>query len=275
MLKLHDLGFPSKFAALSPVLTLVALWLALHGYHGITDDGQIYAFQAFARLYPALKADLYLQYASQDQFTVFSPLYAWCIALLGLENAARLLTLVFTIWFVAAAWSFARAAAGRDTAWLATAFLLIVGGDYGGSGVFRILDPFLTARLPAEALTITALVCHFRGMKRLALVLSLAALFIHPLLALPGLLLIVCLSLPLRLGAMGAIGGVLVTLRHCDRCDPSADSFACVDCHGCPLVGGGAGTLAISIPATLVNSRLEPQSACVHMLGVYGDHGDG
>jgi hypothetical protein len=211
MLKLHDLGFPSKFAALPPVLTLVALWLALHGYHGITDDGQIYAFQAFSRLDPELKADLYLQYASQDQFTVFSPLYAWCIALLGLENAARLLTLVFTVWFVAAAWSFARAAAGRDMAWLATAFLLIVGGDYGGSGVFRILDPFLTARLPAEALTITALVCHFRGMRRLALVLSFAALSIHPLLALPGLLLIVCLRLPLRLGAMGAIGGVLVT----------------------------------------------------------------
>ncbi len=72
---------------------LVALWLALHGYHGLTSDGQIYAFQSFARLHPQLTADLYLQNTSQDQFTLFSPLYAWCIGLLGLENAARLLTL--------------------------------------------------------------------------------------------------------------------------------------------------------------------------------------
>jgi len=52
---------------------------------------------------------------------------------------------------------------GRDTAWLAVAFLLIVAGGYGASGVFRIFDPFLTARLPAEALTITALGCHVVG----------------------------------------------------------------------------------------------------------------
>ena len=198
-----------KFAALPPVLTLVTLWLALHGYHGITDDGQIYAFQALARLHSELTADLYLQNTSQDQFTVFSPLYAWCIGLLGLEHAARLLTLAFTVWFLAAAWSFARAVAGRDMAWLAVAFLLIVGGDYGSAGVFRILDPFLTARLPAEALIITALACHFRGMKRLSLLLASAALFIHPLLALPGLLLIVCLRLSVRLSVIGAIAGAL------------------------------------------------------------------
>ena len=207
-----NLGFQAKFATLSVVLTPVTLWLLMHGYHGLTEDGQIYAFQALARLHPQLTADLYLQNTSQDQFTVFSPLYAWHIGLLGLENAARLLTLVFSVWFLAAAWSFASTVTGRDTAWLAVAFLLIVAGGYGASGVFRIFDPFLTARLPAEALTITALGCHVRGMKGLGLLLSLGALFIHPLMALPGLLLIVCLWLPVRVGFIGAIGGVLATL---------------------------------------------------------------
>jgi hypothetical protein len=207
-----NLGFQSKFAALSLALMLVTLWLALLGYHGLTGDGQIYAFQAFARLHPHLTADLYLQNTSQDQFTLFSPLYAWCIGLLGLENAARLLTLLFTLWFLAAAWSFARSVTGRDTAWLAVAFLLIIAGDYGASGVFRILDPFLTARLPAEALIITALCCHLRGRKRLGLLLALGALFIHPLIALPGLLLVVCLRLPVRVSVVGAIGGILATL---------------------------------------------------------------
>lgn len=207
-----NLGFQSKFATLPPALLLVTLWLLMHGYHGLTGDGQIYAFQAFARLHPQLRVDLYLQNTSQDQFTLFSPLYAWCIGPLGLENAARLLTLVFTVWLLAATWSFARAITGRDAAWLAVAFLLIVAGDYGGSRVFQILDPFLTARLPAEALIATALACHVSGMQRLSLVLALGALLVHPLMALPGLLLIVCLRLPVRTGVFGAIGGTIATL---------------------------------------------------------------
>jgi len=207
-----NLGFQSKFATLSLALMLVTLWLLMHGYHGLTGDGQIYAFQALARLHPQFPADLYLQNVSQDQFTLFSPLYAWCIGLLGLENAARLLTLVFTAWFLAAAWSFARSVTGREGAWLAAAFLLVIAGDYGASGVFRILDPFLTARLPAEALIITALGFHVRGMKRLALLLALGALFIHPLVALPGLLLVVCLWVPVRVGVIAAIGCVVATL---------------------------------------------------------------
>jgi hypothetical protein len=207
-----NLGFRAKFATLSHVLMMVTIWLALHGYHGLTGDGQIYAFQAFARLHPQLTADLYLQNTSQDQFTLFSPPFAWWIGLLGLENAARLLTLVFSVWFLAASWSFAAAVAGRGAAWLAVAFLLIVAGAYGGAGVFRILDPSLTARLPAEALVITALGCHVRGMKRLGLGLALGALFIHPLMALPGLLLLVCLWLPARVGVIAAIGGVFATL---------------------------------------------------------------
>src|SRR6185437_16618087 len=152
-------------------LMLVTLWLVLHGYHGLTGDGQIYAFQAFARIHPQLNADLYLQNTSQDQFTIFSPFYAWFIALLGLENAGRVLTVLFTVWLFAAAWSFTRAVAGRDAAWLGVAFLLIVAGDYGGSGVFRLSEQYLTARFPVEALVLTALACHFRGRKPLALLL--------------------------------------------------------------------------------------------------------
>src|ERR1700681_2835975 len=126
----------SKITALAWVQLLATLWLLMRGYHGLTGDAQIYAFQALARIHPELASDLYLQNRSQDQFTIFSPLYAWCIGLLGLENAARLLTVLFTVWLFAAAWNLARLVAGRDAAWLAVAFLLIVAGDYGGSGVF-------------------------------------------------------------------------------------------------------------------------------------------
>src|ERR1700722_3435183 len=147
-----NLGYQSKFAGLSPPLLLFSLWLLMRGYHGITGDGQIYAFQALARLHPQLTGDLYLQNTSQDQFTLFSPLYAWFIGLLGLENAARLLTLVFIVWLLIATWSFVRAVSDRDAAWLAVALLLIVAGDYGGSGGVRVFRAVFSARLPPPAL---------------------------------------------------------------------------------------------------------------------------
>src|ERR1700691_355157 len=122
----------SKTTSIALVLLLVAIWLLMHGYHGLTGDAQIYAFQALSRIHPQLATDLYLQNTSQDQFTLFSPIFAWFIGLVGLEQAARLLLLLFTAWFLAAAWSFGRAVGGRDGAWLGAALLMIAAGDYGG-----------------------------------------------------------------------------------------------------------------------------------------------
>ncbi len=165
---------------------------------------------SLARIHPQLATDLYLQNTSQDQFTIFSPFYAAFIRLLGLESAARLLTLVFTAWLVAASWNVIRALADRDAAWLGVAFLLVVAGDYGGSGVFRFSETFLTARLPAECLIVTALGVHLRGRKLLALCLAVGALFIHPLIALPGLLLLMCMRVPARVAVAGAFAGLWV-----------------------------------------------------------------
>ena len=194
------------------VLMLTVLWLLMHGYQGFAGDAQIYAFQALAKIHPQFLADLYLQNTSQDQYTVFSPFYAWFIGWMGLDNAARLLTLFFTLWFLTAAWILAAALTTSAAAWLAVAFLVIAAGDYGASGVFHIAESFLTARLPAEASIITAFACYCRGMKRLGVVVAIAALFVHPLTALPGLLLLICVWLPVGLGLVGAIAGVFAAL---------------------------------------------------------------
>src|SRR5450755_3233447 len=197
-------------------LTAFATWTMLRGYHGLLGDAQLYAFQALARMHPPLAHDLYLQSTSQDQFTIFSPAYAWFIELLGVEPAARSLTLLFTIWYLAAAWAAARTLTNRDGAWLAVIFLLIIDGSYGGSGVFRLAEQFLTARLPAEALIATSLACFLRGSKVFAAVTAAAALLIHPLIALPGLLLMLCLGLPIRARLLGAaasaVGALLIAI---------------------------------------------------------------
>ncbi len=206
------LRFQTKLSSLVPVLMLVTLWLWLRGYHGITGDGQLYAFQAIARIHPQLATDLYLQNTSQDQFTIFSPIYAWVIDRVDLEHAARLLTLLITMWFFAAAFSAARAVGGRSWAWLSVAGLLIIGGNYGGSGVFGFAEEYLTARLPAEALIVSSLVCYLHGRKPMAIAISALALLVHPLIALPGLLLLLCLALSKRLVAIGALGSILVAV---------------------------------------------------------------
>jgi hypothetical protein len=194
------------------VLMLTVLWLLMQGYQGFAGDAQIYAFQALARIHPSLSTDLYLQNTSQDNYTVFSLFYAWFIGWIGLDNAARLLTLFFTLWFFTAAWFLAAALTTRAAAWLAVAFLMIVAGDYGAAGVFHVAESFLTARLPAEALIITAFACYYRGMRRVGAGVAIGALFVHPLMALPGFLLLIYLWLPVRLRLMGAIAAFFAVL---------------------------------------------------------------
>ena len=196
----------------SLTLMLTALWLLTHRYQGVSNDARLYALQALARIYPALGTDLSLQNTSQDHYTVFPWFFSWNIRWLGLENAALVLTVLFNAWILIAAWSLARHFGSRDVAWLVVAALIIAPGAYGGCGVFYVLDPFLTARLPAEALIVTSLALYFQGLKKLALLISTAALFVHPIMALPGLLLLLCLWLPYRLIAIGAVAGLSVTL---------------------------------------------------------------
>jgi hypothetical protein len=211
---MHSSNHPLQSRVTTAALILIAttIWQLLRGYHGLIGDGQIYAFQALARIHSQLSSDLYLQNTSQDQFTVFSSIYSWFIARMGLEQAARVLTLLFTLEFITAAWILARSLTGRDAAWMAIFALLIVTGSYGGSSVFQFSDQFLTARLPAEAMIITALACSALGHPALSIAIATTALFIHPLVALPGLLVSVCLWIPRRAALIGAFAGLLTTL---------------------------------------------------------------
>jgi hypothetical protein len=192
--------------------TLLCLWSLTYEYRGLIYDAQIYAVQALAKLRPSLATDLFLQNVSQDKFTVFPRLYAWTIELIDLRPAALLLTIVFTLWFVWASWALVKTLANNDLAWLAAFIVVTLAGDYGAFGVFSVTEPFLTARLPAESLLISALTCYLRGYLRIAFVVALAAFFLHPLMALPVILLLICLRLPPRVTVFAASVGVLGTL---------------------------------------------------------------
>jgi len=198
--------------ALALTLLLGVLWTLMHPYQGLALDAQLYAVQALAKLHPALGTDLYLQNVSQDKYTIFSSLYTFLIGFLGLQNAALLLILSCTACFFAAAWSLGRDLSNRDTAWLTVAMLMVTGGAYGAAHVFHFSEGYLTARTVAETLVVIALACHFRGLKISGLAIATAALLFHPIMALPGLLLLVCLWLPIRASVIGAVAGIVVAL---------------------------------------------------------------
>jgi hypothetical protein len=201
-------------AAMTVALTLmlVVLWCLTHRYLGIAGDAKLYAIQALARIHPELARDLFLQNGGQDQFTVFSPFYAWCIGLFGLHNAEMALTIVFKVWLFAAAWTLVRTLFSKYIAFLATAALIIMASGYGGYDVFHYAEDWLTARSLAEALVITALAAHFHGFRVLGLLIAVGTLFVHPLMALPGVLVLMCLQAPTRMGILAAVVGILASL---------------------------------------------------------------
>ena len=198
--------------SLALVLMLVALWAITHRYQGLARDGELYAFQALARIHPALGADLYLQNASQDQYSIFSRIYAPLIRSFGLQNAELVLFGLCTTCFLAAAWALARALVTRGEAWLTTAAFIVTVGYYGSYKIFHYAEGYLTARSMAEALVVASLACHFHGRTRLAFLIAIGALFIHPLMALPGALLLVCLCLPIRQAIFASAAAIIATL---------------------------------------------------------------
>jgi hypothetical protein len=198
-------------AKVALALMLVALWSVTHRYKGLGGDAELYAVQALSRIYSNLREDLFLRNVSQDTYTIFSPLYAWWIGLLGLRHAALTLAVAFKVWFCAAAWAMARDLFDGHTAFLAVAMLIIATGAYGAYGVFHYAEDWLTARSLGEALVITAVALHFRGLRSAGLLVACGAMFVHPLMALPGILLLLCLWAPLRASAMAAAAAVLTT----------------------------------------------------------------
>ena len=198
--------------AIAFALTLLTLWALTHRYEGFARDGELYAVQAMARVEPSLGADLYLKNTSQDRYTIFSPVYAAFIEALGLQRAELALFSLCAVWFLTASWSLARKFSSTDEAWLSAALLIVTVGYYGADQIFSYSENYLTARSLGEALTVTAFASHFSGRPLLALLIGVVALFVHPLMALPGVLLLIFLWLPSRLALVCAATGVLATL---------------------------------------------------------------
>lgn len=165
-----------------------------HPFEGIAHDSVLYTFQALARLHPdTLGHDIFLRFGSQDQYTLFSPLYAAAIRLFGLEPAAAILTLLAHLLFFCSAWLLARRFMGTELALVAVGLLIVLPSGYGAYYVFTYTEEYLTPRQPAEAFVLAGLAAALAGRYGWGLVSSAVAMSLHPIMGCAGAVMLVSL----------------------------------------------------------------------------------
>ena len=204
----------ARRAALGAALALlpVALWCLTHRYLGLVGDAGLYAVQALSRNNAGLAHDVFLNNASQDRYTIFSPIYSFFIKRLGLQEAAILLLVLFKACFYVSAWAFTRKLFDARAGLLTIALLIVVPLEYGAFHVFRVAEDMLTARSMAEALAMTGLCLHLYGRKNAGLAIAAFALTIHALMALPMVLLLLSLRMSARTSLLGALTATAAVL---------------------------------------------------------------
>lgn len=176
------------------LLLITGLYLLLHPYQGLIHDSRLYTLQALNHLHPELYGnDVFLKYGSQDNYTLFTPLYAALIPLLGVEHAASLITFVSVLALLLSAWSLARTLMPAPYAWLGLGILVIVPTYYGLRIFFAVLEGFVTPRLLAQALVLFSTTAWMRERRCLSAALLLAGLLLHPIMAFPAIILLVLL----------------------------------------------------------------------------------
>lgn len=178
---------PSRVGLTVLLLLCLATWAVSHSYEGLFHDARLYTLQALAHLHPdSLTQDVFLEYGSQDRFTLFSPVYAAASRLLGIDHGAAALTLLFQVALLAGAYALARSVLSVSMAVAGVAVFIALPGEYGAHRIFTCIEAFLTPRMAAEAFVLAALAAALRSRRLLAGAFMVMAALMHPVMAAAG-----------------------------------------------------------------------------------------
>lgn len=170
------------------LILIVVLWITTRPYQGVADDARYYIVQAIRDLHPARFAnDLHFEFGSEDAYSIFSRCIAPLVVWLGVGTAELVLTLAGQVLWLGGLVYLALGLLGeRRVALLSVAVLIALPAVYGvwSSGYG---EPYATPRLFVEAFTMLALGLLLRGRTVWALLILVASIAVHPIMALAGL----------------------------------------------------------------------------------------
>ena len=168
---------------------VVAAFVLSRPYAGIKHDGVLYLAQALSRLHPEIfGGDVFFRWGSQDQYTLFTPAYAWLITQIGLNKANLILVLLSQGLFLAASYALVRALIQPGLRGFAMLFLVFGNGIYGAALVFRLAEPFVTPRPFVEAAALLAIALLTNGRRGWSLLLLAIGAALHPIVSLAGMM---------------------------------------------------------------------------------------
>lgn len=169
-------------------LTAFGLFLLSRPYLGIFHDGRLYVADALAKLDPAgVGRDLMFVHDGQFGFSLYTPMLAKLIALLGPSGATMAIVAVTLIlWFAAAALMVERFLADRPPAlrWAALVFVVALPALYGPMNVIGFGEAYATPRGLVEAAGLAGMAAYLSGRRWLGLSLCVVGMLFHPIMGL-------------------------------------------------------------------------------------------
>ena len=190
---------------------VLALWLTTRPYMGVAHDGLFYALQALNVLQPDIYShDIFFLYGSQDQYTLFSNIYAFFIQHLGLGNGSVLLEILGLILWLLAAFSITRQLPSTAAAIMALLLIATSHNNYGSHQVLGYAESSLTARLYAELFSLAGLAAYLRQQYYLGSLAYALAFTMHPLMTLPAFIIGLGIAMQLSLWLGLCSGGIII-----------------------------------------------------------------
>ncbi len=169
-------------------LSIGALFLLAHPYTGIRHDAILYTAQALYNANPGHFArDLFFEFGSQDDWTIYGRLYSKLVSAFGIRASNLVCLIAFQALWWSGMWRLARKLLNPPWCWLCLSLIACMPSEYGALSVFSYDELLLTARLPAEALSIWALTLTLERRPRMAVAFGLLATALHPLIGATGL----------------------------------------------------------------------------------------
>lgn len=213
--------------------SIMALALLTRPYHGIWHDAILYTGQAIHLLNPEYYAnDLFFMHGSQDNYTIFTNVYALLIDFIGINNSAMIIVITGQILWVAAAYTLVSRIFDHPLLWPTLAAIIVFLTYYSDMDLLIPRENFATPRLFAEGLALFS-IAYFFSKKYIAVsALLLGSIAFHPLVGIGALIFLYfwCLLEQPRITlAVGLIGLLLILLIGVSGLVPFHNLFTPVD----------------------------------------------